>query len=107
MLALVWTAFIVLAVWFLLLRPQRKRMQEHQELMQSLRVGHQVITAGGIHGRIDDLSDDVAWLEIAPGTRIELDRRAIARNLDAASETDDEPAEEAEEHDVGIDERDE
>lgn len=102
MLALVWTAFIVLAVWFLLLRPQRKRMQEHQELMRGLQVGHRVITAGGIHGRIDDLVDDVAWVEIAPGTRVELDRRAIARNLDAV-----EAGEPVEEQDVGIDDGDE
>lgn len=102
MLALVWTAFIVLAVWLLLLRPQRKRMQEHQELMSSLQVGHRVITAGGIHGRIDDLSDDVAWIEIAPGTRIQLDRRAIARNLDNI-EADDS----VEEQDAGIDDGDE
>lgn len=103
MLALVWTAFIVLAVWFLLLRPQRKRMQEHQELMRSLRVGHRVITAGGIHGRIDDLSDEIAWLEIAPGTRIEIDRRAIARDLDAVADAEGT----TEEQDVGIDDVDE
>lgn len=102
MLALVWTAFIVLAVWLLLLRPQRKRMQEHQELMRSLQVGHRVITAGGIHGRIDDLADDVAWLDIAPGTRIQLDRRAIARNLD-----DVEAGDPVEEQDAGIDDGDE
>lgn len=81
MFALIWTLFIVVAVWFLLLRPQRKRMQEHQALMQSLEAGHEVVTAGGIHGRIEAMDDEVLRVEVAPGTVIRVAKRAIARNL--------------------------
>ncbi len=81
MFALIWTLFIVVAVWFLLLRPQRKRMQEHQALMQSLEAGHEVVTAGGIHGRIEAMDDEVLRVEVAPGTVIRVAKRAIARNV--------------------------
>lgn len=81
MFALIWTLFIVVAVWFLLLRPQRKRMQEHQALMQSLAAGHEVVTAGGIHGRIEAMDDEVLRVEIAPGTVIRVAKRAIARDV--------------------------
>lgn len=82
MLALLWTAFIVLAVWMLLVRPQRRRMQMHQALVAGLAPGHHVVTAGGIHGTIVDLSDDELQLEIASGTVIRVDRRAISRDFD-------------------------
>lgn len=81
MFALIWTLFIVVAVWFLLLRPQRKRMQEHQALMQSLATGHEVVTAGGIHGRIEAMDDEVLRVEVAPGTVIRVAKRAIARDV--------------------------
>ena len=84
MFALIWTAFILVAVWFLLVRPQRRRMAQHAALVAGLAVGHRVITAGGIHGRIDALEDDVVHLEVAPGMLIRVERRAIARNLDRA-----------------------
>ena len=82
MFALIWTAFILVAVWFLLVRPQRRRMMQHAALVAGLAVGHRVITAGGIHGRIEALEDDVVRLEVAPGTTIGVERRAIARDLD-------------------------
>lgn len=82
MLPLIWTLFVVLAAWLLLVRPQRRRMAQHAALIAGLEPGHRVVTAGGIHGRIDAVDDDVVRLEIAPGTVIQLDRRAIGRDLD-------------------------
>lgn len=99
MFALVWTLFIIVAVWFLLVRPQRKRMQEHQALMASLEVGHEIVTAGGIHGRIEELDSEALRLEIAPGTVIDLARRAVARNL--TDERDAELGRESDVSDVG------
>lgn len=87
MFVLIWTLLIFVAVWFLLLRPQRKRVQEHQALVASLQVGHRVVTAGGIHGRIEGIHGDLVRLEVAPGTVVELDKRAIARNLDRPEPT--------------------
>ena len=85
MLAILWTLFIVAAVWVLLIRPQRRRMLQHQALVSGLAVGHRIVTAGGIHGEVRNLDDDVVTVEIAPGTLIRLERRAVARDLDAPS----------------------
>lgn len=83
MFALIWTLFILAAVWLLLVRPQRRRVVEHAALVAALDVGHRVVTAGGIHGRIEAIEDDVVRLEVAPGTVIRVERRAVARDLDA------------------------
>lgn len=80
---LIWTLFIILAVWFLLIRPQRRRMMEHQALMAGLGLDHEIVTAGGIYGRIQAMDDELVRVEIAPGTVIRLSRRAIARDLTA------------------------
>lgn len=82
-LAILWTLFVVLAAWVLLIRPQRRRVRQHQALIGGVAVGHRVITAGGIHGVVRDLDDDVVRVEVAPGAVIRLERRAIARDLDA------------------------
>lgn len=84
---LVWTLLIVAAVWFLLLRPQRRRYLEHQDLMSGLEVGHEVITAGGIHGRVEALDDDVIHLEVAPGAVIRVARRAVMTDLTRQRQT--------------------
>jgi len=51
--------------YFLVMRPQRKRQQEHEALLKSADKGDEVVTAGGIHGKITGVSDDVLTVEIA------------------------------------------
>jgi len=80
--ALIWTIFIALVVWLMLVRPQRRRVMAHAAMVRAVEVGHQVITAGGLHGRVQALDDDTVSLEIAPGVVVRVDRRAIARDLD-------------------------
>ncbi len=63
--------------YFLLIRPQRRRQKQHQELMQELRNGDRVITAGGIYGRIESLSEDSVVLKIESGTTIRIARGSI------------------------------
>lgn len=64
--------------YFLLIRPQRKRQKQHQELMQELRNGDRVITTGGIYGRIESLSEDSVILKIESGSTIRVARGSIA-----------------------------
>ena len=85
---LIWTLFIVVAVWMLMIRPQRRRMLEHHALMAGLRAGDEVVTAGGIHGRVERVDDEVVHLEIAPATVVRVVKRAIARNLSADQRVD-------------------
>jgi preprotein translocase subunit YajC len=64
--------------WFLLAVPARRRRSSHDAMQDSVGVGDEVITAGGIHGTVREIVDDVVELEIAPSVVVKLDRRAIA-----------------------------
>ena len=65
--------------YFLMIRPQRKRQKEHQELTRELRKGDKVVTAGGIYGQIESLSEDSVVLKIESGATMRVDRNSIAR----------------------------
>jgi preprotein translocase subunit YajC len=69
--------------YFLLLRPNRTRQRQQQSLLESLKVGDEVMTAGGIFGTLKDIDDedDIVTVEIAPGTEVRMVRRAIAQRL--------------------------
>lgn len=66
------------AVWLLFLVPARRRRTLHAAMQDSVAAGDEIITAGGIHGTVLQLEDDVAEVEIAPGIVVKVDRRAIA-----------------------------
>lgn len=68
--------------WFLLIRPQQKRTRQHRELLSSIEVGDEVVTAGGIYGRIKRLDDTDLWLEIADGTVVRFARGSIGRRVE-------------------------
>ena len=66
------------AVWLLFVMPARRRRVEHSAMQDSVETGDEIITAGGMHGRVTAIDDDTARVEIAPGVTVTLDRRAIA-----------------------------
>lgn len=75
------------AMYFLLLRPQRRRMKEAQNLQSSLAVEDQVLLTSGIYGYISAIEGDIVWLDIADGhgsERIEIrvSRSAIGRKVE-------------------------
>ena len=63
--------------YFLLIRPQQKRAKQHKALLEALKVGDPVVTAGGIHGKVAALTDDVITLEIATGVKIRVNRASV------------------------------
>jgi preprotein translocase subunit YajC len=65
-------------MWFLLIRPQRRRSQAQLSMQDQLRAGDEIITAGGLHGTVVSIEDDVLEIEIAKDTVARLDRRAVA-----------------------------
>ena len=67
-----------LVLWLVVIRPQRRRQNQQQQLHSELRVGDEVITAGGIYGTISGLGDDYVTVEIAPKLEVRVARRAIA-----------------------------
>lgn len=76
-------------MWALLIRPQQRRVRQHQELVSTLAAGDEVITSGGIVGTIESVVDDIVTLEIAPGTSIRLLRSAVQTRIAAFGEEPD------------------
>jgi preprotein translocase subunit YajC len=65
-------------VWFFFLAPVRRRRAEHAAMQDSVEVGDDVITAGGIHAQVTAVEGDRLQVEIAPRVVVTLDRRAVA-----------------------------
>lgn len=63
---------IFIAFWFLMIRPQTKRMKEQQAAIAAVKKGDEVTTAGGILGKVVKVSDDVVEVEIAQGVRVRV-----------------------------------
>jgi preprotein translocase subunit YajC len=79
------------SLWLFLIRPQRRRQVEQARLQNSIAAGDEILTAGGVYGTVRAIEDDVVELEIAPGTIVRLDRRAVAAVI--PEETEPEPEE--------------
>jgi len=80
---------IIAIFWFLLIRPQRRRAQEHQALLAELKKGDEVMTTGGIIGEVVHLKDDRVTIKTAENTRVVVARGKIERVFapGASSET--------------------
>lgn len=63
--------------YFLLIRPQQKRAKQHRELISALKPGDQVVTAGGIHGKVAAVEESAVTLEVATGVKMKLNRSSI------------------------------
>ena len=70
--------FMFAIFYFLLIRPQQKKAKEHRALLEALKKGDQVVTAGGMHGKVSALDDQVVTLEIAPGVNVKVNKGFIA-----------------------------
>jgi preprotein translocase subunit YajC len=97
---------IFVVFWFLLIRPQQKKMKQHREMIAAIRRGDRVLTAGGIIGTVTKvLGESELQVEIAEGVRVKVARATISEVLAktepargaAAGDDDEEEAEEASE----------
>ena len=70
--------FMFAIFYFLLIRPQQKKAKEHRALLEGLKKGDQVVTAGGMHGRLSALDDQVVTLELTPGVNVRFNKGFIA-----------------------------
>lgn len=64
--------------YFLLIRPQQKKAKAHKDLLANLHKGDEVITSGGVYGKITGLTDQVVVIEVAPQVRIKVARGHVA-----------------------------
>ncbi len=66
-------------MYFLLIRPQQKKLKEHRTMVEALRRGDQIVTQGGIIGKVTKVNEDgILEVEIAEGVKIRLQRHAVA-----------------------------
>jgi preprotein translocase subunit YajC len=72
---------IFVVFYFLLIRPQQKKAKEHRAMLEALEKGNEIVTAGGMVGRITRLHDPYVTLEIAPGTEVTVQRQAVTQLL--------------------------
>ena len=72
---------IFVVFYFLLIRPQQKKAKEAKAMLSALQKGDEVVTAGGLLGKISKLTDQYATIEVAPNTEITIQRQAVAQLL--------------------------
>ncbi len=79
-----WSVLIVMAVvfvafYFILIRPQRKKQKEQQQMIEGLKKGHKVITAGGIYGVVESTSDDSVVIRVESGATLRVTKGSVTQ----------------------------
>jgi len=72
---------MIAILWFLLIRPQQKEQQKHREMVKNLRKGDEVVTVGGLYGRIMSLDAEKVSLKIADEVKVDVERSKVVRVL--------------------------
>lgn len=77
-----WTTFamfgaIILIFYFMIIRPQQKRMKDHQNLVSSVKRGDKVVLSNGMHGTVHEVEDKTVMVEIAKNTVVRFDKGSI------------------------------
>ena len=70
---------MIAILWFLLIRPQQKEQQKHREMVKNLKKGDEVVTVGGLFGRIMSLDAEKVSLKIAENVKIDVERSKVVR----------------------------
>ncbi len=95
MAALLPILLLIVLMYFMLIRPQQKRMRAQQALLSAVQEGDEVLTTAGMYGFITAMEGDVVWVEIAEGVEVRVAKGAIARRVDASPDATDAPAADA------------
>ncbi len=77
----IYFVLIIGIIYFLLIRPQRQRTKKHQEMVNNLALGVEIVSIGGIHGEITRIKDETIWVRVSNNVDIELDKSAIGKVL--------------------------
>jgi preprotein translocase subunit YajC len=85
---LVMMALIFGFFYLLIIRPQQRQRREQSTMIESLRRGDKVVTAGGIHGRIEQVKDTTVLLKVAEGVKIEMSKASVAQLKERKDESE-------------------
>ena len=72
---------IIVVFYFFMIRPQMKRQKETQKFRDALQRGDKVVTSGGIYGRIDEIKDQIIFLEVAPNIKLKVDKSVVLKDI--------------------------
>jgi preprotein translocase subunit YajC len=95
--AYIFVLVLLALMWFLIIRPQRRRQQEAQLLLTRIAVGKEIVTAGGLYGTVTAVEGDEVWVEIAEGVVVRIAKRAVAGVVSEDDEQEEPPEEAPEE----------
>lgn len=82
---LIMLMLIPVAMYFLILRPQKRRAKAAQQLQSTIEIGDEIMTTSGLYGFVTGFEGDIAWLEIDDNVQIRVSRQAIQRKVDTAT----------------------
>jgi preprotein translocase subunit YajC len=78
---LLFLVFIFAIFYFMLIRPQKRRVEQHRRLIESIRLGDEIVTIGGLYGVVRGLGDDEIRLEVGDNTTVRIVKSAVARRV--------------------------
>lgn len=76
--SLLFMGLIILVFYFFMIRPQQKKAKDQKKFREELKRGMNVVTIGGLHGRLLSVDDDTVWVEVDKGLKLKFDKVAIA-----------------------------
>lgn len=83
--SIVWTVVYIVAIiaiiYLLIIRPQKKRQKQHDDLVSALSLGVEIVTIGGIHGEVSRIKDDTLWIKVSNNVEIEIEKSAVAKTI--------------------------
>ncbi len=77
--SLIMMVVIFAIFYFILIRPQQKKMKDHKKMVDDLKKGDEIITAGGIYGIVEGVAPDTLTVKIAEGTKVRITRGSVAQ----------------------------
>jgi preprotein translocase subunit YajC len=79
--ALVLPVLLIVVFYFLLIRPQQKKQKEHRSMLDALAAGNEVVTGGGVLGKVTDVGEHFVTVEVAQGVSVKVQKHSIAAVL--------------------------
>ena len=86
--SLIMLALVFVVFYFFMIRPQTKRQKEIKQQREAMKVGDQIVTSGGIYGKVKDIKDATVTIEIADNVRIKVDKNSVFVSAVDASTTE-------------------
>lgn len=78
LMGLLFPILLIVAFYFLMIRPQTKRAKEHKQMVAAIKKGDEVVTSGGVLGRITEVGENFAMIEVAQNVQLKIQKHAVA-----------------------------